>query len=112
MANNNKDNTEITVSITEYTRHIVIEAVNEAMKQHQESCPLSKVVKDLSEDMWGNASINGVKNKVRILQDDLLARKKNVNLFKRPLFNGLVGAGFVWLGFLLKGVWAWFQNKI
>jgi len=108
----NNENTDISVPITEYTRHIVIEAVNEAMKQHQDSCPLGKVVEDLSLDMWGTESKDGVKNKVRILQDDYKSRKENVSFIKRPFFSGLVGAFFVTVGMVLKGAWEWMQSKM
>jgi len=110
MSDNN-ENLEIQVPITEYTKHIVKEAVTEAMKQHQDTCPLTKVVGDLSEDMWGDISKDGVKNKVRILQEDLVARKENVSFIKKPFFSGLVGAFFVLLGMVLKGAWEWLSSK-
>jgi len=110
MAGN--ENVDIKVPITEYTKHIVKEAVTEAMKQHQDTCPLIKVVGDLSEDMWGVGNKDGVKNKVRILQGDFVARKENVSFIKRPLFSGLVGALFVTIGMVLKGAWEWMQSKM
>jgi hypothetical protein len=108
---NDNNEVAIKVPITEYTQHIVKEAVTEAMKQHQDSCPLVKAVTDLSSDMWGTDSKDGVKNKVRILQDDLVSRKENVNFIKRPIFSGIVGAVFVGFGFFLKGAWLWFTKK-
>ena len=111
MAGNN-ENVDIQLPITEYTKHIVKEAVTEAMKQHQNTCPLVKIVSDLSEDMWGNGNKDGVKNKVRILQDDFVTRKENVSFIKRPLFSGLVGAFFVTIGMVLKGAWEWVQSKM
>ena len=107
----NNGNENIKVPITEYTKHIVKEAVTEAMKQHQDSCPLNKVVGDLASDMWGDASRDGVKGDVKTLNLDLESRKENVSFIKRPLFNGLVGAFFVGLGFLLKGAWMWFTKR-
>ena len=111
MSDNN-ENENIKVPITEYTKHVVKEAVTEAMKQHQDNCPLTKVVSDLSEDMWGDGSKDGVKGKVRILDDDLASRKENVSFIKRPFFSGLVGAFFVVIGMVLKGAWEWFSGKI
>ncbi len=110
--NDNNENMGIQVPITEYTKHIVKEAVTEAMKQHRDTCPLTKVVDDLSEDMWGDSTKDGVKNKVRILDEDLIARKENVSFIKKPLFSGLVGAFFVAIGMVLKGAWAWFSSKL
>ena len=110
--NGNNENLDIKVPITEYTQHIVKEAVTEAMKQHQDSCPLIKVVGNLSEDMWGIGGKDGVKNKVRILHEDLVARKENVSFIKRPFFSGLVGAFFVAIGIILKGAWEWMHNKM
>ena len=111
MSDNN-ENENIKVPITEYTKHIVKEAVTEAMKQHQDNCPMVKTVDDLASDMWGDSSKDGVKDKVRILDDDLTSRKENVSFIKRPLFSGLVGAFFVAIGMVLKGAWIWFTGKI
>jgi len=105
------ENTDVKVSITKYTEQIVKIAVTEAMKQHQDTCPLSKVVSDLSLDMWGTNAIPGIKKKVEKLDDDLKQRKENVSFIKRPFFNGLVGAFFVCIGICIKDLWQWIVNR-
>ena len=105
------DNVDIKVPITEYTKHIVKEAVTEAMRQHQDTCPLIKTVADLSYDMWGDYDKVGIKERVRSLESDYTSRSENVKMIKKPFVSGLVGAFFVGVGILFKCAWEWLAGK-